>query len=556
MGGAESPTGWVIQGKSRHVAFNDLGNGWILPQTFTGQPEGRFIFSKYPNMDEYGGRRGNLLTHPNYYGMLHVGESTGFWQSLDCGVSWEQLHDFGSNVRYMQMSYSNPDVIYADIIGSGLHRSADGGLTWTPKPTLTESPFGSSYWEGRLFFALSPYDENTVYACLQNGTWSADIGQIFRSTNGGDTWTDWTGSVSEYTKNIVIQPTASGEDLVYLFTNARNGQAAKVYVRAEGAGDWTLFNDDYPAGMSVNLALPFFRDSKLRVAGNAGVWESDFEETEFVPIINPWVEKSFYNCMTDTLCFDDHSILNHTGATWNWVITPTPAYISDPTARNPKVVLGSPGSYTVDFTVSQDGQDYNKVIVDMVTTTTCPSIEDCGNPDGLPKDIWALEYVNSEEVNYPGLAVMAFDDDPETIWHTRWSTGTDPYPHEIQVDMGDEYQVFKFTYLTRQVGQNGRIKDYELYITSDMSDWGTPVSIGEFVNTSAPQDIDFIEPQIGRYFKLVALSEVNGGPWASAAEFTFVGCNTTCCSFWPISDVKTCAERTSTVMGRRTHLIC
>ncbi|MEI6898744.1 MAG: hypothetical protein WCL00_02605, partial [Bacteroidota bacterium] len=27
MGGAESPTGWVLQGKSRHVAFNDLGNG-------------------------------------------------------------------------------------------------------------------------------------------------------------------------------------------------------------------------------------------------------------------------------------------------------------------------------------------------------------------------------------------------------------------------------------------------------------------------------------------------------------------------------------------------
>ena len=53
MGGAESPTGWVIKGRSRHVAFNDLGNGWILPKEATGMPEGRFIFSKYPNMDEY-----------------------------------------------------------------------------------------------------------------------------------------------------------------------------------------------------------------------------------------------------------------------------------------------------------------------------------------------------------------------------------------------------------------------------------------------------------------------------------------------------------------------
>ena len=80
MGGAESPTGWVLQGLSRHVAFDDLGNGWILPQTAEGKPEGRFIFSKYPNMDEYGGRRSNLVHHPNYFGTLFLGEGTGFWK--------------------------------------------------------------------------------------------------------------------------------------------------------------------------------------------------------------------------------------------------------------------------------------------------------------------------------------------------------------------------------------------------------------------------------------------------------------------------------------------
>ncbi|MBK8370419.1 MAG: hypothetical protein IPL20_03385 [Saprospiraceae bacterium] len=36
MGGAESPTGWVLQGKSRHVAFDDLGNGWVLPKKQKG----------------------------------------------------------------------------------------------------------------------------------------------------------------------------------------------------------------------------------------------------------------------------------------------------------------------------------------------------------------------------------------------------------------------------------------------------------------------------------------------------------------------------------------
>lgn len=524
MGGAESPTGWVIQGKSRHVAFNDLGNGWILPAEAEGKPEGRFIFSKYPNMEEYGGRRGNLVFHPNYYGTVFLGEGTGFWKSTDMGVTYKLLHDFPGQVRYLQISYSNPDVFYADIDGYGLYRSTDGGLNWYYKPALTTPPNGSSYWKGKLFFAVSPYDENRLYACLQNGTWSADLGKIFRSADGGETWEDWTGSLSEYMKCLVIQPTLEGSGLVYLFSNAANGQSAKVFYRKEGMEDWVDFSTDYPAGMHVNMALPFYRDSKLRVGGNASVWESPMQEQAFTPIINPWVEKSFYNCMTDTLYFDDHSILNHEGASWQWEISPEPSYIENTDIRNPKVVLGNPGTYDVSLTVTKNGVEYYKTIPGMVTATTCPSIDDCSNPASLPKNEWSLLYVDSEEINYPGLAIMSFDDDPETIWHTRWSTGDDPYPHEIQVDMGAVYRIYSFTCLNRQDGENGRIKAYELYISEDDQDWGEPVSAGEWVNTSSPQTIDFPEGVIGRYWRLLGISEINGNPWASAAEFSLVGC--------------------------------
>jgi len=524
MGGAESPTGWVIQGKSRHVAFNDLGNGWILPEEAEGMPEGRFIFSKYPNIEEYGGRRGNMVFHPNYYGTIYLGEGTGFWKSTDCGVTYELLYNFPNTVRYLQISYSNPEVFYADVVNKGLCKSTDGGYTWTLMPSLTTPPNGNNNWKGKLFFAISPYNDSILYACLQNGTWSADIGKVFRSLDGGVTWEDWTGSLTEYMKCIVVQPATEGNDLLYLFTNASNGQPAKVYYREEGMQDWADFSINYPAGMHVNMAFPFYRDSKLRVGGNASVWESPMLEPEFTPIINPWVEKSFYNCMTDTLYFDDHSILNHTGAEWHWEITPPPAYISDPDIRNPKVVLGSPGSYTVAFSVTKNGQTYSKTIPDMVATTTCPSIDDCNNPAELPKNQWSLLYVDSEEINDPGLAVMSFDSNPATIWHTRWSTGNDPYPHEIQIDLGNLYRIYTFTYLNRQDGENGRVREYELYISEDNVDWGEPVMIGEFVNTAAPQTLELPEPVVGRYFRFVGLSEVNGNPWASAAEFTMVGC--------------------------------
>lgn len=525
MGGAESPTGWVIQGKSRHVAFDDLGNGWILPQTAEGKPDGRFLFTKFPNMDEYGGRRGNMVFHPNYYGTIFLGEGNGFWRSTDMGVTWDLLNDFGQRVRYLQISFSNPEVLYADVVNKGLYKTVDGGQTWTLKPSLTGGQFGTSYWKGKLFFAISPWNENVVYACLQNGTWSSDIGKVFRSADGGDTWEDWSGSLSEYTKCLAIQPTTEGQELVYLFTNAMSGHPAMVYFRGTEMDDWEVNADDYPAGMHVNMALPFFRDGKIRSAGNAGVWESELAEPDFTPIVNPWVEKPFYDCMTDTVFFDDHSILKHEGATWHWEINPAPEFISDANVRNPKVVLGNPGIYDVSLIVHKNGINYTRTIPGMVTTTTCPSLEDCNNPAQLPKDIWQLLYVDSQETGYPGLAIMSFDDDPATIWHTRWSNGTDPYPHEIQIDLGEMYKLYRFTLQNRQDGENGRIKDYELYITDNPFDWGTPVSTGEFVNTAAPQYLYFENGINGRYFRLIALSEVNGNDWASVAEFSFVGCN-------------------------------
>ena len=524
MGGAESPTGWVLQGKSRHVAFNDLGNGWILPQTATGKPEGRFIFSKYPNMDEYGGRRSNLVHHPNYYGTLYLGEETGFWRSNDMGITWDLLYNFPARVRYLQISYRNPDVIYADINGAGLVKSTDGGITWIQKPSLTAPPYGTSNWKGKLFFSISPFNENVIYACLQNGTWSADIGKVFKSTDGGDTWEDWTGTLSEYMKCMVVQPSSSINDIVYLFSNSTNGKTAKVFYRTTGMTDWALFSNNYPAGMTVNMALPFFRDGKLRVGGNGGVWESVMLDTTYTPIVNPWIEKAHYSCMNDTLLFDDHSILGHAGVTWHWTITPQPVWIESADMRNPKVVLGNPGSFDVTLAVTKNGQSYSKTINAMVTASACPSIYDCDNPAELPKSLWSLIYVDSEEINDPGYATMSFDNNPATIWHTRWSTGNDPYPHEIQVGLGQRYKISSFTYLNRQDGENGRIKAFELYISEDTLDWGTPVKTGEFLNTAAPQTIVLDTVTTGSYFRFVALNEVNGGPWASAAEFSFVGC--------------------------------
>jgi hypothetical protein len=165
-------------------------------------------------------------------------------------------------------------------------------------------------------------------------------------------------------------------------------------------------------------------------------------------------------------------------------------------------------------------------VPDFFQVKKCPSVDDCTNPDWLDKKSWKLLYASSQEVNDPGLAKMAFDGNTATIWHTRWTTGDDLYPHELGIALGADYRIFQFEYLSRQDGVNGRIKAYEIYISKDSINWGAPVATGSFINTSAPQSVQLPFGTEGKYLRIKALSEVNGNPWASAAEFSLKGCFT------------------------------
>ncbi|MGM0488889.1 MAG: discoidin domain-containing protein [Planctomycetota bacterium] len=129
---------------------------------------------------------------------------------------------------------------------------------------------------------------------------------------------------------------------------------------------------------------------------------------------------------------------------------------------------------------------------------------------------------DSEAVNYESYRAM--DGDPETMWHTQWEDGETAHPHELTVDLGSVYVLTGFHYLPRVGGgQNGTIKAYEVYVSSSREDFGEPVLKGTFSHATEKNEVSFPEPLTGRYFKLRALSEVNGKKWASVAELKLLG---------------------------------
>jgi hexosaminidase len=131
----------------------------------------------------------------------------------------------------------------------------------------------------------------------------------------------------------------------------------------------------------------------------------------------------------------------------------------------------------------------------------------------------AVVDVSSEEtVGEDGAAANAIDGDPATIWHTEWSQATPSHPHQISVDLGAPMEVCAFRYLPRQTGTlNGSVADFEVYLSTDGENWGDPVAAGTF---AADRDEKWVPlTRAGaRYVRFVALSEVNSGPWTSAAE--------------------------------------
>jgi F5/8 type C domain/Trypsin len=173
-------------------------------------------------------------------------------------------------------------------------------------------------------------------------------------------------------------------------------------------------------------------------------------------------------------------------------------------------------------------------------------------PKLVPQSQMTVRSVDSEETTaLNGRRANVLDGNAATFWHTRYSGTVAPIPHEIQLDLGTARAVTDLYYQPRtDASPNGRIGRYEVYVSANGTTWGTPVATGTLPNTTAEQQIQFL-PKTGRYVRLRALSEVNGGAWTSIAELN-VGYVT---GVPGVSVRSVDSEETSALNGRGTNVL-
>ncbi len=187
----------------------------------------------------------------------------GVYRSTDGGKTFEHLglaqtHD----ITRIALDPRDPDVAYVAAMGHlwgpneerGLYKTSDGGKTWKKSLYIDENT-------GCVDVVVDPQDPDIVYAAMyarRRTPWSfsgvSETGGVFRSTDGGATWTKLTKGLPRRTGRIGLTIAPSNPDVVMAVIESDEGghigapfpdrsRAGGVFRSEDGGDTWERVSD-------------------------------------------------------------------------------------------------------------------------------------------------------------------------------------------------------------------------------------------------------------------------------------------------------------------------
>ena len=355
LGGAEAATGYLNRGENKKAYFSDMHYGVEVPENITDPIDRIDTYGLFPNENSDFALRSEVVSHPKYWNIVYSGLNNSLWKSTDGGKKFDELYAFGNNVNDritgIEISRGNPDimmVLQKIEDGGKLWKTIDGGLTWNEinLPAIHRK------------MTISLNEQNELYFALNTGAGSPN--KIFKTTDFGLHWENLTTPtiLNQWVGHLQVQEGTNGG--VYLATDKN------IWYRNNEHTDWQLFSTGLPLNIFINKLLPFYKDGKLRMATSRGIWERAFFESS-QPRAQPMASDEYIFCQRDEIQFEDHSILNHQDASWEWEF-PGAISVSSTTVRNPLVRYENPGAYEVRLKVTNAiGQESSKTETVMIT---------------------------------------------------------------------------------------------------------------------------------------------------------------------------------------------
>jgi len=195
-----------------------------------------------------------IAAHPTVPGRVFAGSASGqIVRSSDAGATWTTCQSVGSPLLQLALDPSSDTVFAAS--GRGAYRSTDGCATFE---RVAENE--------TMMIAAAPSNPSIVYRSAKD---SSLVGRIWRSEDGGTTWTAATplpfGSLGA-AEPIVVDP----RDAQRLWI-AHGAQG--VWESADGGASWRNLSDGLPVHGATALAIDSGGNVLHAGATARGVWE-------------------------------------------------------------------------------------------------------------------------------------------------------------------------------------------------------------------------------------------------------------------------------------------
>ncbi|HYF02062.1 MAG TPA: glycosyl hydrolase, partial [Patescibacteria group bacterium] len=188
---------------------------------------------------------------------------TNVWKSLNRGSTWTQISSFSgsSTLNVLQVAPSDSNTIYVSTGSTSIRRTMNGGGTWT---TLN-LPVSNTL----TYLAIHPNNPQHIWATFSG--YSAG-NKVFVSTNGGSSWANISGSLSNIPVNCIVYQNNS-PNRIYVGTDVG------VYYLDSTISDWEDYNQSLPNVIINELEIQY-SSGKLRAATyGRGAWEANIVTT-------------------------------------------------------------------------------------------------------------------------------------------------------------------------------------------------------------------------------------------------------------------------------------
>ena len=206
------------------------------------------------------GRVMTIAVDPTNDAVFYVGAASGgVWKTTNGGASFQPVFDKeGSfSIGWVAIDEKHPNVVWVGTgernsqrsvaYGDGVYKSEDGGRSWT------NVGLKNSEHVGRV--VISPKDSDTVYVAAQGPLWApgGDRG-LYKTADGGKTWTQAL-KISEHTgvSDVVVDP--RNPDVIvasayqrrrHFFTMINGGPESAIHRSTDGGKTWKKVTTGLP----------------------------------------------------------------------------------------------------------------------------------------------------------------------------------------------------------------------------------------------------------------------------------------------------------------------